>query len=170
MGRGRTIAAMESDAEALGLYHRGLTYKEIADRKGWSSVASAHAAVRRAIADSYRLPAAEAIKVEEERLDLLLRAFMRVLGTKHYATGSSGRVAVHPVTGEPLTDDGPVIQAGMALLRVSESRRKLLGLDAPARTRVEVITESDVDAAIKALEAQVAQNAAGEHAGHPGAA
>ena len=82
---------------------------------------------------------------------LLLRAFNRVLATKHYATGSSGKVAVHPETGQPLVDDGPVIQAGLALLRVSESRRKLLGLDAPQRARVEVITEDAVEAEIRRL-------------------
>ena len=32
MARRRSVATMESDAEALGLFHRGLTYKEIAER------------------------------------------------------------------------------------------------------------------------------------------
>ena len=55
--------------------------------------------------------------------------------------------------GEPLVDDTPVIQAGLALLRVMERRAKYLGLDAPTKSRVEVITEDVVDAEMAVLAA-----------------
>ena len=165
MPRRRSVATMERDAQALELFHRGLTYRQIAAQLGWKNQASAHEAVRRAIADGYRLASSEAIRVEEERLDALVRAFGRVMATRHYATGASGRVATHPETGDPLVDDGPVIQAGLALLRVSESRRKLLGLDKPVRHEVRTI--GDIDARLIELAEQVAGVGAGDPAPLP---
>jgi hypothetical protein len=130
---------MVRDAEALRLYTSGLTYTQIAEQMGWRSKSASHQAVRRALADQYRLPQAEAIRVEEQRLDMLTRAFTRILAGQG--------------------DDGLVIQAGLALMRVSESRRKLLGLDAPARRRVDVITEDVIDSAIKQLQDELAAGA-----------
>lgn len=39
---------------------------------------------------------------------------------------------------EPIIDHGPNLAAAQALIRMSESRRKLLGTDAPAKTEVAV--------------------------------
>ena len=49
-----------------------------------------------------------------------------------------------------------MISASLALLKVSESRRRLLGLDQPMRRTVEVITEDQVDAEIRRLEGKLA--------------
>jgi hypothetical protein len=46
----------------------------------------------------------------------------------------------------------------VAAVRLSESRRKLLGLDAPAKARVQVITEDLVDAEIAKLAMELAEN------------
>ena len=133
-------------------------------RDGVEEPGRAFQAVRRAIADGYRLPAADAIQAEEERLDMLV-AFNAVLLPGITSRRSSGKVALHPVTGDPLLDDGPVIQAGLALLRVSESRRKLLGLDKPIRH--EVRTVDAIDAELEQLAVQVAGVAAGSAAPLP---
>jgi hypothetical protein len=53
--------------------------------------------------------------------------------------------------GKRVLDDGPGIHVATALLRVEERRAKLLGLDAPAKHRVDVITEDVVDVEIKPL-------------------
>jgi hypothetical protein len=153
MPRRRSVTTMERDAEALALHHGGCTYPEIARRLGWKNKASAYEAVRRAIADGYRLGAEERRQVEDARLDYLTRVFDHVVNTEHYASSASGNVVLHPVTGEPLIDDGPVVQAGLALLRVSESRRKLLGLDAPKQ--VEVRTIDAIDARLIDLAGEV---------------
>ena len=42
------------------------------------------------------------------------------------------------------------------LIKIMDRRARLLGLDAPTRTRVEVITEDVIDAAIRDLEAKLA--------------
>ncbi len=143
MPRRRSVATMEQDARALDLHYKGLTYRQIAGQLGWKNQASAFEAVRRAIADGYRLSAEDARRVEDDRLDELVRAFNRVMATRHYATTASGKIATHPETGEPLIDDGPVIAAGLALLRVSESRRKLRGLDSPVKHEVRTIDAID---------------------------
>jgi hypothetical protein len=156
---------MERDAEALALFHGGSTYRQIAAELGWKNQASAFAAVRRAIADGYRLGVEDKRQVEEDRLDYLTRVFDHVVRTEHYAHGTSGSVVLHPFTGDPLLDDAPVVQAGLALLRVSESRRKLLGLDAPKQ--VEVRTIDAIDARLIELADQMAAMDPADEAGVP---
>ena len=53
-------------------------------------------------------------------------------------------------------DYGPVVQAAAGLLRVQERRARLLGLDEPAKLRVETIPLDVVDAEIRRLEAKFA--------------
>lgn len=134
--RHRTAAAMQRDAEAYRLHLSGFTYEQIAEQNGWQTRSAALKAVRRAIADTYRLPRDEAVAVEQDRLDMLTRTF----------TG---------LAADPGQDPHTVITAGLALLRVSESRRRLLGLDAPPRRRVEVITADMLEAEIERLETQL---------------
>lgn len=71
--------------------------------------------------------AAELRALELERLDALTIEAARILRTTHPLI-AGGKVLAD------LTDDGPKLQAIDRLLRISESRRKLLGLDAPALT------------------------------------
>ena len=160
MPRKRTIADQERDAKAVDLRRHHLNYKQIAAQLGYASLSSAYEAVQRGLADA-RGEASEAVKqIELERLDDIARGFQRVFATRHYVVSvGSGRVVMDPKSpGEPLVDDGPVITAGLALLRVMERRAKYLGLDAPVKSRVEVITEDVVDAEMAVLARQVADN------------
>jgi len=131
----RTTAAMRRDADAYRLHLAGLTYQQIADQAGWATRAAALKACRRAIADAYRLGHGELVQVEQDRLDMLTRTFTRLAS-------------------DPAQDPHTTIAAGLALLRVSESRRKLLGLDAPAKARIEVIPAEVVEAEITRLQAR----------------
>ena len=170
MPRKRTIADQERDAKAVDLRRHHLNYKQIAAQLGYASLSSAYDAVQRGLADA-RGEASEAVKqIELERLDDIARGFQRVFATRHYVVSvGSGRVVMDPKNpGEPLADDGPVITAGLALLRVMERRAKYLGLDAPVKSRVEVITEDVVDAELAMLARQVAENDA--RAAHTGTA
>ncbi len=58
------------------------------------------------------------------------------------------------------SDDGPAIQAITQLLRVQERRARLIGLDAPARRAVEVITHDALMEAIADMEADIARKGA----------
>ena len=90
---------------------------------------------------------------ELERLKDLERAARRVL-TAHHVVVNSGKVVTDKDTeGKPykLTDDGPVIQAITALLRIAERRAKLLGLDAP--TKIE--QSGSVDSTVRVITCEV---------------
>ena len=135
-----------------------MTYDQIAAEMDYADPSGAWRAVQRALKDAFREEAPELLQMEADRLDALRRLFERIAATKHVHVTASGKVAVHPETGNPLVDDGIVLQAGMALLRVSESFRRMKGLDAPAKSRVEVITEDVVDAELADLARRVAEN------------
>ena len=55
-----------------------------------------------------------------------------------------GKVITDPATGGAMLDDGPVVSAAATLMRIGESRRKLLGLDAPATAVVDSTVRYEV--------------------------
>lgn len=158
MPRHRTTADRDRDIKAVELARRGLTYDQIAAQMGYRDRSGAFRAVQRGLADAFREEAAALTQMEMERLNALTRLFEKIIATRHYAVSlGSGRVVMDPLNpDQPLTDDGPALQAGLALLRVSESRRRLRGLDAPSRRQVEVVTADAVEANIARLEAELA--------------
>lgn len=119
--------AAHIDAECCRLRARSMSYTQIAAELG-ISVSRAYDGVKRGIAAIVREPAEDALALELEKLDALERQYLDILQD------------VHPVlyqgqdTG--FQDNGPKMQALAGLLRTSESRRKLLGLDQPARVAV----------------------------------
>ena len=143
MARSRSLATREKDIRALDLRRRGLSYPQIAAEMG-CSLSGAHQSVQRALADSAREASEEVRQIEAQRLDDYMRALNRVLLAKHYVvSAATGKVAVHPETGQPLLDDDPVIRTVLALVRVSERRARLLGLDAPVKHEVRQIDAID---------------------------
>lgn len=159
--QGRFVVRAETgdrDARACRLRVQGLSYDQIAEALGFSDRSGARRAVQRALAATVREDAQELVALEAERLDDLTRNLQRVIIARHYSLTPSGQLARNPDTGELLADYGPVIAAARELRQVSESRRKLLGLDAPAKHRVDVIDDAMIEEAIAALEAQVAAN------------
>lgn len=161
MPRRRSSATMERDAQAADLFRRGLSYRQIGAQLGVSHQ-SAFEAVRRAARDAGRdsLAAAEALALMLDRLQDYRRLVYRVATTKHYVTTQAGRVV--EFNGAPLLDDAPVLNAVDRLLRTDDTEAKLLGLYAPAKSRVEVVTEDVVDAELARLTAELA--AAGDGA------
>jgi hypothetical protein len=160
MPRRRAIETRERDARAVELRRRHLNYQQIATEMGWASPSAACQSVQRGLADMAQEPSAEVRQMELDRLDDIARGFQRIFATRHYVVSvGAGKVVMDPAKpGVPLVDDSPVIQAGLALLRVMERRAKYLGLDAPTKSRVEVITEDVIDAEVAMLARQVAEN------------
>ncbi len=160
MARQRSIEVRERDAQAVELRRRHLNYRQIAKELGWASPNAAYKAVQRGLTDTQAEANDEVRQMELDRLDDIARGFQRVFATKHYVVSvGSGRVVMDPrQPGQPLVDDGPVITAGIALLRVMERRAKYLGLDAPARARIEVVTSDMIEEEIMRLEAEIASN------------
>src|ERR1039457_3156932 len=158
MARQRSIEVRERDAQAVELRRRHLNYRQIAKELGWASPNAAYKAVQRGLTDTQAEANDEVRQMVLDRLDDIARGFQRVFATRHYVVSvGSGRVVMDPKNpSEPLADDGPVITAGLALLRVMERRAKYLGIDAPTRSRVEVITADVIESEIARLEGQLA--------------
>jgi len=129
----RSLTTAKRDAEAANLRSKGYSYTRIAETLGYSDRGSAHHAVKRVLELTVQEAGEELRQVERERLDRLSEAAWAVLERQH-VTVSNGRIV--SLDGQPLPDDAPVLAAIDRLLRISESRRKLEGLDAPTKTHV----------------------------------
>lgn len=143
----RDPATVATDAEAAAHRARGLSYREIAAEMDMS-VSSVHTAVKRALAEVITEPAEEALAFELARLDAelvrldgLYRKVEEVLGREH-VTVSQGKVVTMD-GGETVPDDDWILKAVDRLVKIDESRRRngesrrrLLGLDQPAKTQV----------------------------------
>jgi hypothetical protein len=129
--------AAERRVRAFELRKSGVSYRRIGDALGVSE-AQAHRDVHGVLAE---LAAQEQASAEEyralelERLDGLVVEATRILYKTHPLVSGGKVLSGFTSDGKAigLTDDGPKLAAIDRLLRISESRRKLLGLDAPAK-------------------------------------
>ncbi len=110
-----------------------MSYRQIAAEMEWADHTSAMDAVKRALDSAPAEDGAMARKVELERLDQLVTAATEVLRREHLAYNNKGVVEWG---GAPLLDDGPTLAAVDRLRQLSESRRRLLGLDAETKVSV----------------------------------
>lgn len=131
----RQLATAELDAKATRMRTLGFSYRQIAKQLELASPASAHRAVKRALAEVVREPAEELLKLELERYDAMLVQAIDLVDK-----------AADPIV---------KLQAIDRVLKVSESRRRLLGMDAPTKRELRVLDSTD--AAIEQLAAEVAQ-------------
>jgi predicted transcriptional regulator len=109
----RTTDTARRDAEAAELRSKGLSYQAIADEMGYASKSGAWEAVQRALKAIVEEPAENLRQLERERLDRMYEA-------------ASAALEANPHSLAAIT----------TLLKISESRRKLEGLDAPAKVNV----------------------------------
>lgn len=124
------IHLAEHQAEALTLRARGWTYRRIGDHQG-VHVATAQRRVRAALAATVQEPADELRTLEAHRLDGLFELAV--------AKAEGGSMA-----------------AIEAALKIQERRARLLGLDAPERRIVDIVTRDQWSEAMEELEAQIA--------------
>ena len=156
-GRLTALEQAEIDAEAARLRSRGMTYRQIGRAMGCSHVA-AQGRVQRALAAVASEAVEEIRQFEGERLDHLVEEAERILATDHVVV-SHGKV-IRDDQGIPLLDDAPRLRAIAELRALSESRRKLHGADAPARTEHKVTFEETTvtDNEIRSLIEQMKTN------------
>jgi len=140
-GRGQWITTTDQvmiDAEAARLRSRSLSYAQIAAEMGCGEE-TARERVGRALASITREPAADLITMELAKLDRLERSVIKVLESFHYVV-NEGRIIKRrdPASRKmvELEDDAPVLAAAKVLKDLSESRRKLLGLDSSTKVNV----------------------------------
>jgi hypothetical protein len=120
--------------EELGYKNRAVAYNDFRRAK------TAAGAELRENVTAYRdreLAALDAL--EATAVQVLNRYHVTISGGKIVRDGQpiidveSGEAVIAEDAGEPLEDDGPVLAAIDRLLKISESRRKLLGLDSPVK-------------------------------------
>jgi Homeodomain-like domain len=132
------VAVAEREARALALRRDGHTYEEIGQALGVNRQMATRI-VQRGLARVVREPAEQVRAIELLALDHLQVQALAVLRRKHFfVQGGEVVKRSNPETGEEeeLVDDGPMLQAIACVLRIQESRRRLLGLDAPTQARV----------------------------------
>lgn len=145
---------MEKDHEAAKLRSRGLTYKAIGERLEMSGP-GAFQAVQRAIEDIPKEATHEIIALELAKLDNLESRYYDIMEKHHAYVSASGKVALDQY-GQPIEDDGPVMQAMAGLLKVADRRAKLLGLNAPTRTELTgVVVTADLNQSSEKAKASV---------------
>jgi hypothetical protein len=152
--RGRFVANIDRDIEALELRRQGFTYDQIAMSLGYTGKSGAYSAVQRALALSVRETADEVRQLEIERLEDLRRPALEALRRRHLVV-SQGKVMYDPSTGEPLIDSMPALHAIDRLIKISERMAAFRGLDAPRRSVSEVLTLDVIQAEILRLKSQV---------------
>lgn len=172
----RSLKTAERDHSALALKVRGWSLQRIASELGYASKGAVSTAIRRAFRDLPMAGVEDEKRLDLERIDRLLEAAWEVLEREHVAY-SNGQV-IRRRTGEvecdeaglerlddkgrtiPLyeevLDDGPLLASVDRIRSLLERRAKIIGYDAPARSRIEVITEDVVDAELKSLAEEIA--------------
>lgn len=121
------------DAEIYRLKVAGLTERAIAARFSLAP-ATVHEIIDRGRRDLLT-PGAEAMRqMEADRLDDARRRASAVASRVHVVV--QGGKVVKDDDGTPVRDDGPVLKANEQLVRISESWRRLFGLDAPEQLSV----------------------------------
>jgi len=123
----------DRQVRALRLRIAGASFRAIAREMG-ISVSMAHGDVMDALAELAEQQQANAEQLralELARLDDLALAAARILQASHPLVSGGKVLSGFTPDGKAigLTDDGPKLAAIDRLLRISESRRKLLGLD-----------------------------------------
>jgi hypothetical protein len=139
-GNGRAVcdpSLIIRDQRAWQLRVAHVTYKQIAAELG-VSIQTAFRAVEN---HARRIPNEEEIQQKKlmlAEIDELSRAALAVMLRKHVLVSTGEKVVYHE--GEPLIDDGPVLQAIDRLMRLQERKARLMGLDAPTKNHVDVVT------------------------------
>lgn len=131
----RVAAKIERDlrrTEAIKLAVAGHTYQAIADRLGYSSPQAAHRDVKAALA-----PAAKAVR--EAGAEYYAIQAMRLEQAHH-----DMRAIFEEYGGEYSDAADQRIAAVLATVRIGESYRKLVGLDAPAKTENKTVLDATV--------------------------
>lgn len=129
--QGKPLTRKERDARIWELRARGLTIYQVAAELGCST-SKVRSSLHR-VAEEYQVEfAADIIKMELDRLDIMLRKAMEVLHARHLAF-SHGRL-LRDDEDNLLNDSAPVLQAINSVLKIMERRSQYLGLDAPSKS------------------------------------
>jgi predicted transcriptional regulator len=143
------------DARAYEMYVAALPIREIAKQLGVTEQTVKNGIERHA-RNQFKMEVESHRAVEQERLNFIIRQCRILLNETNYIVAPNGKVAVNPLTGEPLVDHSEKLRVLGQLQKASESLRKLMGLDAPAPKKIE--DTPTLDAEIERLVEQLGRN------------
>lgn len=133
----------ERRTKAIAMRLAGAEWQQIADQLGYANRGAACKDVTRALETRLAEQATSVDllrQTELMRLDALTREAWAVMKRPHLLV-SGGKVVrlVNEATGEErtLSDDKPILEAIDRLVKISQRRAALLGLDAPTRVSLE---------------------------------
>lgn len=156
--RAERAAIAERRAKLVEYRRQKRPYAEIYQELGYGSPHAASKDFRRALEDSIARQDASVEVYREEQLgelEYLAEEVHRIFRKDHYHVSASGKVAEHPVTGEPLVDHGPNLAAADRILKIAAQVAKLRGLDSPQKIEG-VFTIDALNQAILDAEQQLA--------------
>lgn len=146
----RTVEGAERDAAACRMRAQGVSLQVIADELGYASPANVHRGINQVLAEVASTGVDDLRLLEDQRLDRALSETWAVLGRAR----KSGQ-------------DERVLRAVDRLVRISERRSRLHGLDAAVAVTVHAdISMDQLDAQIVRLQSELAE--LGDDDGGPG--
>jgi hypothetical protein len=136
----RTPEQIAEDHRAAELRNRGFSYRQIAEHLG-CAVSTAFDRVARAIDDIPRESTQMLRDIEAAKLDERERITLGILGKKSPKVSASGHVVRQIVDGQWVTveDDDVKLRALGVLMKISERRAKLFGLDAALQVEMTTV-------------------------------
>jgi hypothetical protein len=155
----QALQRAQADAKVCTLRAQGWEFRDIAEHLGLGSPAAAQQAMRRALVETMRAPADELRGVELTLINQGIRMCWEIINNPQPLLDRAGNaVAVYDgVSGEErgVPDQGVMVQALAQLNKFGESRRKLMGLDAPTRSISATVKPTLADAQQMAIDAGV---------------
>lgn len=115
-----------------------MSFRQIAEKYG-KSVSTVHKYINDYKPSLLEGPAMQWREHEVEKLDELESRVWKLLDKRYYRVDHGKLIRIEDEeTGEetPMLDDGPLLQAVDRLIKISERRSKLLGLDRPIQAEV----------------------------------
>lgn len=134
--KARNALYQENILKALEMRKRYHTWAKIAEACGYASEGAAHNAVKNEMFKRQAIinqSVDELRQQEQEHLEALTEKALEILERTHLVV-NSGEVITYK--GRELVDSGPALAAIKTLQQVSESRRKLLGLDSASKAEI----------------------------------
>lgn len=145
---GQTPESLERDAQALRLRSFGYSLAEIDAQLHYGGTGNTSRALKRAEQRILSKSLDAYVATEMAKLDQIALRFIGILSRRHVVV--SGGKIVRDDTGQPLADDSIEMRALAELVKVSESKRRLMGMDAAAKLDIN-LGDSEVDAEIAKL-------------------
>lgn len=165
MARPGKVEQMIVDAEAAKMRAGGMNFRDIAAAQG-CSFSTAHARAARAVREASREDVEAVRDLELARLDEMWRLVWEDLHQDHVKVDHGQIIYSKDENGDWIRDDDgrpvPVIDKGAlhtavtSALRIQERRAKYLGIDAPTRRVLAVVTDEQLEQELADLRKELA--------------